>query len=748
MLSNSARSRGCFRRRQTPLLTLLVVAVSVAVPLQSTARPAGRAQHAGVPVHPYNQVPGPVPTHRFWAAKNWFPLNLTPGGGEYTMFAEPLALQTTATGLQVGYSHDTVVQENYFFHPAGNDLTLGVADLHVNVVPVVAYSDWTVDFEFGPLTTRVGRGMPFVYAQTKGEDPTVTFTTKPTVFRDEGHLLGVTVGNNHYGLFCPTGGTWTTSDKVLRCHLPAGRHYLSLALLPSREAFDQYAKAAFVFPIDTRVHWSYDPHTSAVQTTCHVTTEVREGAGDAEFFQALYPHQYASMAPSEIDTPYSYVSARGSMKVIRSADFTTHDTFHGILPYLPLTGEADLARQRELLRPLRNEAAPFAAADTYGKGKALNRMAQLLPLTEMSGDGALQQHFATDLRHELDRWSAPGERSSSVFKYDRAWGTLLGYPDSFGSVQQLNDHHFHYGYWIHAAALLAMYDPGWEHDTAAQHMIDDLVGDIATIHRDDALFPMLRNFDAYAGHSWASGQAPFRDGENQESSSEAINAWAGLILYAEGKNDTELRDAAIWMYTLETNAAFTYWFNAGPVKTFPDSFHRTQISNLFDGKSDTATWFGNAPEFKHGIQFLPFTGASLYLGRDAAYVRKNLAEVQQQSATGLNGKGDRWPDLMALYQSLADPDAAMKLWERTTFTFDGETRAHEFAWMRAMNALGTVDQTVTADTPLFAVFIKNGRRTHLAFNMGRSPRRVVFSDGAVLQVKPRTMGSDAASPQN
>ncbi len=31
-------------------------------------------------------------------------------------------------------------------------------------------------------------------------------------------------------------------------------------------------------------------------------------------------------------------------------------------------------------------------------------------------------------------------------------------------------------------------------------------------------------------------------------------------------------------------------------------------------KPDTATWFGNDPAFEHGVEYLPFTDASLYLG--------------------------------------------------------------------------------------------------------------------------------------
>jgi len=60
---------------------------------------------------------------------------------------------------------------------------------------------------------------------------------------------------------------------------------------------------------------------------------------------------------------------------------------------------------------------------------------------------------------------------------------------------------------------------------------------------DDPRFPFLAQLRIpYAGHSWACGHARFGDGNNQESSSEAMNAWCGLILWGTATGDTALRD--------------------------------------------------------------------------------------------------------------------------------------------------------------------------------------------------------------
>jgi endoglucanase Acf2 len=666
------------------------------------------------------------------------------------MFPEPLAVQTTAQGLLVGYSPHFNVERDYFIHAVQPDLTIGVGGLNASSVQVAGYTDRMVDFDFGPLKTRVGRGMPFVYIETKpassgtaSPEPTVAFTTPPIIFAQTPSQLGVTVGSNSYGLFCPSGGTWTRSEKIFTCQLPKGKRYLSIALLPNPQAFAHYAREAFVFPSDTNLSWAYDPQHSQVSTTFEVVTENKEGEPSTGFLQALYPHQYTSLAGAAASTSDTYASARGPMRVLDARSFTTVDTFHGVLPFLPLPSGFDLATARGLLRQVAAGRTLFPAPDTYGQGKSLSRIAQLLPLAQ-SADPATLRNFTAALRAQFQLWSAPGNRPTNRFIYDRAWGTLIGYPASYGSDIQLNDHHFHYGYWINAAAMLGLYDSAWIAQPPNRHFVHELVADIATLTPNDPRYPMLRPFDAYAGHSWASGQAPFGDGENEESSSEAINAWAGILLYAAETGDVPLRDAAIWMYTLETNAATDYWFNDGPVSTFPTGFERVQIANLFDGKSDAATWFGNAPALEHGIEFLPFTGASLYLGRDPAYVRRNLAEVTHATGGEIDKAGDAWPDLMEMYQAFIAPREAIAAWNGTHYVFDGETRAHEFAWLQSLAALGRVDQSVTADTPFYAVFrSETAQRTHVAFNPGSSPLTVHFSDRFSLSLAPRSMASEA-----
>ena len=72
-----------------------------------------------------------------------------------------------------------------------------------------------------------------------------------------------------------------------------------------------------------------------------------------------------------------------------------------------------------------------------------------------------------------------------LFYYNKDWTTMFGYPAGHGQDEYINDHHFHWGYFIHAAAFIEQYSPGWA--TQWGDMVNLLVRDAATSDRNDPL---------------------------------------------------------------------------------------------------------------------------------------------------------------------------------------------------------------------------------------------------------------------
>ena len=130
-------------------------------------------------------------------------------------------------------------------------------------------------------------------------------------------------------------------------------------------------------------------------------------------------------------------------------------------------------------------------------------------------------------------------------------------------------------------------------------------------------------FSAYEGHSIASGFTG-SDGDNQESTSEAVNAWAGIAQWGMVTNRPQLVDAAVSRYALEADSARTYWLGESG-RLWPAAYAHDTVGIVWGGKVDFATFFDGRPESVIGIQLLPFTFASLY--------RTDAAAAAQRSAT-------------------------------------------------------------------------------------------------------------------
>lgn len=688
-----------------------------------------------------------VPTSNQWWSSLEFRTSQSQGAA---LYPHPLAVEAQSAGLGIGYPTSVNLIRNaagvatQYEYPYRQDLAVTLNQLGSSDVQVAGNSDWavTASWQNGPdrLLATIGKGLPFVYfTRTGSKDATITFAATPQVLSNTGGSVAVTVNGHHYGIFGPTGSTWSLNGTTLSSNL-AGKDYLSIAVLPddTPQTLSFYRSHAYAFVTDTKVTWQYDQSTSQVITTYTVTTVAKEtGAGLVnQPLQALLPTQWN--ATSATLTPYTYISPRGQMKVFDGSAFTTRLTYHGVLPMLPTVGE-DSDRLKQYLQTYASQAQlfPTTPPNTYDAGKRLQEVASLIPLAEQVGDLDVRDKLLNAVKQQLETWFDSGA-GGGQFTYDSSWHTLIGYPAAYGSDTQLNDHHFHYGYFVMAAAVVAEYDPTWAQDSHWGGMVQTLIRDVANPDRADSTFPFMRNFDIYEGHSWASGSANFFAGNNEESSSEAINFATGLILFGAATGNTALRDQGIYLYTTETTATQQYWFDVNDT-VFPAGFGRNAVGMVWGDGATYATWFSGKPEHIRGINYLPSSGGSLYLGQYPDNVAANYAQMVAE----IGGPEREWQDRIWQYQAFADPAAALaKFNANPTYVVSaGESRPHTYAWLSSLNALGQVEIDVTADTSSYAVFNKSGVLTYAAWNPGSSPLVVHFSDGFTMAVAPKTMGT-------
>ncbi|MGH3646560.1 MAG: glycosyl hydrolase [Micromonosporaceae bacterium] len=712
----------------------------------TTDRPAGASGPSnsdGAPVTPKvtSSVTGPIPTNDWWSSLVWRRY----AGNPYSenLYAHPLTYHAYADGLGMGYpSAPSITPDGRTYENIhSDDLRVGLDGLNSPDTKVDGWSDWTVTpyWSDGTRTMRatIGHGLPYAYFTGSGGNARVSFAGTPTVWSNNGATLGVTVRGHHYALFAPSGASWSVSGNQASSGL-AGKGYFSVALLPSTGALTLFQRYAYSFVTDTRASAGYDAATARVTSTFTATTTAKEGTQTGTLL-ALYRHQWR--ASSDPVTSYRYASPRGEMRLREGGSFTTRETFNGVLPSLPDVGGYDKNRLGSYVDAVLAEPDLLkGASDTYWTGKALGRLAMLVPIADQLGKTSARDQLLTAIRGRLADWltASPGE-AQRLFQYDATWDTLIGYPASYGADTELNDHHFHYGYFVLAAAIVARYDPSWVSSSRYGGMVELLVKDAANWSRSDTRFPFLRHFDPYAGHSWASGHAGFAHGNNQESSSEAMMFSTAMVLFGEATGNTGMRDAGIWLYTTERAAIGDYWFDASNA-VFPSNYGHDTLGILWGGGGAYATWWTANPEEIHGINMLPVTGGSLYHGAWQADVRANVAELRSNNG----GAETEWRDVIWEFLATGDPAGAKSAWDGSGGNYDpewGETKAHTYHWIYNLAATGTPDHTVTANIPTYGVFSKSGVRTYVAYNSGASARTVTFSDGATLSVPARSMAT-------
>lgn len=731
------------------------IAATVGAGSYTTTLPAGKMLPAGcgdLSTNPRaaltaNAPRGAVPTNDWWTSILWKKTDCAFGE---PLHAHPAAYDTYPGGLGISYTTKPVVTGSptgvgeYKF-PYTRDVLVGMPQLNASRVQVDGWSDWTVSPQWSDgirtLTATIGHGLPMSYYRVSGGSAQLTTDGAPRIWSSVGSRIGFTVRDHDYVAYAPTGAGWSVNGGVITSSL-AGRSYFTVAVLPTtalstdaqrNELADRYGRHAHAHVTGTSVDYRYDVATGSVKTTYRLTTTRLEGSRSGTVV-SLYPHQWKALSAGN-PLAHTYVSPRGPMKtLVGVTSFTTDLKFHGILPEVPAVATSS-GSDRALLDTLLGQVAADPAGeqkpDTYWAGKGLGRAARIAEIADQLGNTAVRDQALTTMKLTLNDWlTASAGEQDHLFYYDQKWGTLIGYEASYGSDQELNDHHFHYGYFIAAAATVAKFDPTWASTSQYGGMIDLLIRDANNYDRSDTRFPYLRDFDIYAGHDWASGHGSFASGNNQESSSEGMNFAGALIQWGQATGNAAVRDAGAYIYATQAAAIENYWFDVDD-EVFPASFPHTTVGMVWGDGAAYATWFTDMPEKIHGINQLPITGSHLYLGLNPGYNKINYDEVVRNA-----GEPRAWQDILWEFLALGDPDLALsKLRANPGFVSEeGESKAHTFHWIRNLAALGAVDAGLTADHPLAAAFVKSDRRTYVAANISSTPLTVTFSDGMRVNV--------------
>jgi hypothetical protein len=630
----------------------------------------GSIGHAAIAnVHPVRLAPGLVPPSNRWYS------GLVFGDAPQPVFPLPESFALTATGFSVGLPKP-VAQAKVIAAPHVPAVTMdaGAASAQVVAADPVSVTVALLDASGARLgRVALAEGSPFVSFTADRATSLAVAVSGGGGFQAGAHAATAVVDGTTWGLVTPA-GTLAGGRVTLGAGQTATWYPLPEGASPS--AADALASAAADPVTGVDVRYGVGPDVAR-------TTLVYRTAHGAPSAYVLAPHQLVGAQPPRTGCGLgTYRSVLGDLQLCAGSQL---DAF---APALPPTGSLDLAkvpadRRSAVVTQLRADVAATGdfPADTYFGGKALYRAATLVVLGEQLGASDVVAPLRARTEEALRQWAQPNgctQRADRCFAYDEGARSVIGRATAFGS-EQLNDHHFHYGYFLAAAGLLA---PGDHALAAAVRPVMDVLGqDIAAASATPQL-PQLRVFDPWAGHSWASGTAPFADGNNEESVSEAINAWNGLGLWAKASGQDALVAEATWLASTEAAAARAYW-TAPDLSAFPGFTHHV-TTIVWGGKRDYATWFSPEPSAMLGIELIPMNPASGWLAAGVAPAR--IKAAVDEAAPG--GYGVQFGDYLLAYRALAGHDEAAAAWTQAatlpdTAIDNGDSRAYLFAWIAA-----------------------------------------------------------------
>lgn len=570
------------------------------------------------------------------------------------VFAMPNSYRPTSSGLEIGMPRPTATDKT-IAAPHVPAMTLAIAD--AASYKLTRYDVLTLD-----LTYYDASGAPLAHATLVEGSPYMYVTA------DRATRVAM------------SGGRLQVAQQYARYTTPSGKFGVLNGQKPAMSSDIVLEKGqgmtVFSYTSDDEADWlaQYAPHRV---TKASVDASQRGDRSLTTFTLNTHDNQSTVLGYMPHQTPEQPVAAYGRDTLYGTQRYASGTTFVSSVALPKVVDSLDLshlgdAEKQELVTALQADVATLAVspADSYYGGKAVYRKAQLLDIAKQQGQTGIEKKVQDSLTTDLSTWFAAHGSGERSFYYDSAARGVVGGLPAFGS-EQFNDHHFHYGYFIYAASVLARYDTGF----ATQHRsaVESLVADIAQPQAASNL-PQQRVFDAYMGHSWASGFSPFADGNNQESTAEAINAWTGVALWGRATSNRELESYGQWLLAQEASSAKAYWTQIDTSQPLYGGFGHILMSLNWGGKRDYATFFSADPGAMLAIQLLPLNPTMSGTLPSRTHITAQLTEAAH---------AELFPDYLAMYRAVVDKNAALVTARALPADKldDGNSRAYMLAWI-------------------------------------------------------------------
>ena len=704
---------------------------------------------------------GPVPSTKWWTSlvsQRW--------SGD--LWSYPAKIRAVPSGVEITFPHTWQVAGDGKTAKmvSTTSLLVGGSAFAPLDAEADAWSDWMVRFRMPDaaghgLNVTTAHGMPFTWIECDGVDPWVA-VGQATLFGPGASAaadrLGVEIAGDCYGIYGPSGTTFTRASGRIVPTFPGKARFLAIAPLMDKADLDRFAAQAAVVPRTTRITWAYDPAKASVATTWTIEAVDLDGKGRSDVLQGWIPHHYQPPAKAGF-TPDGarYPTPRGELRLAVGKRFEIAFPFVGLLPEYPAPAPStgpDAFRPEVMQGLIRDHLGrPGYGSETYWGGKMVLLLARYMELARQMGmkeeTAVLRDRAAEAVRNWLTFTPGEGEH---FFAWYPNWGSLVGCrsrDNANPGVDILQDHHMCYGYHVYAAALIMFQDAQFAKDWGPMARL--VARDYAEWDENSTLFCRFRNLDAWCGHSWSGGMGS-DDGNGQESSSEAMQGYGAMFLLGEAMGDKAMRDAAAFCWATEARGIAEYYFDRSH-RNFPKDWPHAMISNIGTEGIGYWTWFSGDQFWMHAIQWLPMSPLLCYLSEDAAYAKSDFDDMvaHHEGGTGWNGYlgNDTGPSNIALnYLSGYDAPQAATVYDQLLARNAGGVKGAEpgptYWRIQALASLGPQRFDAWTDVATSQVFASAGGPTSwVVFNASDKPREVrCFDKGtqvATFTAPPRRL---------
>ncbi|KAG2529173.1 hypothetical protein JM16_002130 [Phytophthora kernoviae] len=644
-------------------------------------------------------------------------------------------------GIQVCYSYsyrsfadevDGVIK--YYLHSFHNDLTLSATEF-ASTKPdyeIYAFSDFgikartCVSGSDSCMDSALVIGMAFISATYSGLTASIESEYAMTLVDDS------TAGK--YVIQLPNSQTWVvfasdtsasfSIDSTGKALVSDGEYTgtLRVAILPdsdNQNVYDDYSSCIVRggnVSMESRTSYSLNWETEG------------EGCDSTGLLHFALPHQVEAISDA-ITAQTSgaivlHATTRGQMvgQVTTSGSWTLSEseTDEEIDFYPANKPSADVISETNLLSTLKSDIDDDWSLNTgswYFNGKAYQKYASLCLMAADSSivgdDSSLLSSCLSKLENLLEPFltntlgsplayetSYKGIVTSQIFTANNA-------DVEFGNGVY-NDHHYHYGYWITASAILKKLDPSWEGMAQMETMVWTMLRDVVNPSAEDTYFPKFRHFSWFIGHSYSHGVTPMADGKDEESTSEDVNFFYGMMLWGKVTENQGVEDLGSLMLRLNARAIRTYFLMKSDNTIHPAKFVPNHVTGIFfDNKADYATWFSAEKYCIHGIQMLPVSPIN-GLVRTKEFVTQEWDDILSKEAivTGVD-TSNAWLSLLLVNYAVIDQADALSKLAKATMDDDCPSTSNAQAsptYVRAVEGFFTPKSPVEDNKSLFKRF--------------------------------------------